>query len=262
MALNKVRKSCVSGTFYPEDSTNLQVQLQSYLHGSSSCSSRPKALIVPHAGYIYSGDVAGSAYKTIKPYFSDIKKVFLLGPAHRVAVMGVALSTANYFETPLGQVPLDVVATKNISQLTFSSYNDEAHREEHSIEVHLPFLQVLLSDFSLLPLVVGLCRTDNLVELMQKYINDPEVLIVVSSDLSHFHSYSEAQKIDEDTALHIESLQSVLQGDQACGCVIVNALIDLARDNELKVVRLDVKNSGDTAGDKSRVVGYGSWAFV
>jgi AmmeMemoRadiSam system protein B len=259
---NQVRSQAVAGSFYPDNPKQLSQQIEAYLEGPSPLNQRPRCLIIPHAGYIYSGGVAATAYRSLKDYRSQIKKVLLMGPAHRLPVQGVAMSDAVYFESPLGRVELDGAAMYGCSVDPLFHINNEAHREEHCLEVHLPFLQTLFDDFLLFPLAVGRCPTKNLVEMIDNYMRDPEALLIVSSDLSHFHTYEEARAIDAVTASRIEGLEEGLNSEQACGSSCVNALILWARENNLLVKRLDLKNSGDSAGDKSRVVGYGSWAFV
>jgi len=188
--------------------------------------------------------------------------VVLLGPSHRVPFVGLATSSAETFRTPLGDIPLDRVSLDAISELAQVHCLDEAHRLEHSLEVQLPFLQEVLDDFQLIPLVVGDAQPAQVAEVLEQLWGGPETLIVISSDLSHFHDYASAQQLDRSTSDAIESLQAEdLHSENACGCVPVSGLLYLARERGLRATTVDVRNSGDTAGTKDRVVGYGGFVF-
>jgi AmmeMemoRadiSam system protein B len=222
----------------------------------------PKALIAPHAGYIYSGPVAASAYALLAPCAEIIRRVVLLGPCHRVAVRGIAVSTADSFATPLGTVRLDMDAISAALRLPQVVRHDAAHAEEHSLEVQLPFLQQVLGDFSLVPLAVGYATPDEVAEVLELLWGGPETLIVISSDLSHYHGYADAQRRDRQTTDDIAHLRLLADHDQACGATPINGLIEVAQRRGLQPHLLDLRNSGDTAGDRARVVGYASFAFT
>jgi hypothetical protein len=222
----------------------------------------PKAIIVPHAGYIYSGPIAASAYALLAPLRERIKRVVLLGPCHRVPLRGLAATSADFFETPLGSIAIDHKALDQILSLPQVQLFDSTHAQEHSIEVQLPFLQEVLADFTLVPLVVGDAEAEDVDEVLELLWGGDETLIVISSDLSHYHDYNSARILDSRTSQAIEQLDgtSIQYGD-ACGRNPVIGLLLAARKRHLKVTTLDLRNSGDTAGDRSRVVGYGAWAF-
>jgi len=222
----------------------------------------PKAIIAPHAGYIYSGPVAASAYARLIPLHDVIKRVVLLGPVHRVAVHGLALPGVTAFATPLGEIPIDLDAAAAIENMPQVVESPAAHAPEHSLEVQLPFLQAVLDDFKLLPLAVGNASPTEVAEVLDAVWGGPETLIVISSDLSHFHPYQAAQVIDAQTAQDILNLQNTLSHEQACGGTPVNGLLLAAKQHHLQPHLLDLRNSGDTAGDKDRVVGYASFAFT
>ncbi len=222
----------------------------------------PKAIIAPHAGYIYSGPIAASAYARIQPARGRITRVVLLGPAHRVGFHGLALSSADCFQTPLGRITVDQEAVKKISGLPQVHVMDTAHMQEHSLEVHLPFLQEALGEFSLVPLVVGDAEPNEVAEVLETLWGGPETLIVISSDLSHYHDYKTAQRLDRATSQAIEQLRlEDIQYDHACGRNPVSGLLQVARQRGLKAKTIDLRNSGDTAGSHDRVVGYGAYVF-
>jgi AmmeMemoRadiSam system protein B len=258
------RPPAVAGLFYPAEREQLHTDVQTYLHASDSAGSEPvpKAIIAPHAGYIYSGPVAASAYARLRPAREKIHRVVLLGPSHRVPFRGLAASSADTFSTPLGQIALDRDAIQQLLALPQVHELDEAHAEEHSLEVHLPFLQETLDSFTLVPLVVGDARPAEVAEVLEQLWDDNETLIVVSSDLSHYHDYATAQQMDRITSAAIESLQiDNIHGENACGCVPVSGLLYLARQHGLHGHTIDLRNSGDTAGPRDRVVGYGAYVF-
>ena len=260
--MTNFRPAAVAGMFYPANAMQLRQAINQYLSQAAVDLTIPKAIIVPHAGYIYSGPIAASAYVNLRSLQQQIKKVVLLGPAHRVAFQGLAAPSADYFVTPLGDVKIDQTALQQILTLPQVNTLDEAHELEHSLEVQLPFLQVLLDDFVLIPLVVGDASRQEVAEVLQMLWGDDETLIVISSDLSHYKSYDSARKIDLETSAAIEQLQPEKIGyDMACGRNPVNGLLEIARQKKLHVTTLDYRNSGDTAGNKDRVVGYGAYAF-
>ncbi len=259
-----VRPPAVANAFYPGNSSILRAQIQEFLElVPLSSDGVPKAIIAPHAGYVYSGPVAGFAYKPILSAREQITRVVLLGPAHRVYVSGLAASSASYFATPLGNIPIDQQSIENIlQQFDYVQTMDNAHAAEHSLEVHLPFLQEVLAEFTLIPLVVGDATGSQVGAVLDALWGDKETLIVISSDLSHFHDYATANRLDLQTAEIIEQFDGDrLDYDSACGRNPIKGLLSIAPKHKLEIQRADLRNSGDTAGSKDRVVGYGSWLF-
>lgn len=257
-----VRAPAVAGTFYPEDPQQLQQQVQNHLAQGVPTTHRPKALIAPHAGYIYSGPIAGSAYRTLAPIAEQIEKVILLGPAHRVAFQGVAAPHSTHFRTPLGEVPIDQPLLQQVLSLPAIIQHDEPHRMEHSLEVQLPFLQQLLPHFTLLPLVVGQSTPETIATLLDHCWGGRETLIVISSDLSHYLPYEQAQQLDQQSSTAITTFHGeALVPESACGRLPIQGLLQLTRRKRLTATTLDLRNSGDTAGDHARVVGYGAYLF-
>ncbi|MCB1124092.1 MAG: AmmeMemoRadiSam system protein B [Verrucomicrobiae bacterium] len=257
-----LRKPAVAGTFYPGSREGLSALVHEYLEHAQPSSVVPKALIAPHAGYIYSGPVAGSAFATIDKMADRVNRVILLGPSHRVSFQGLAMSTADRFSTPLGEVPLDTEARDLVLRFPQVVELDKAHTFEHSLEVELPFLQTVLRSFLLLPLVVGDATYEEVSEVLDAVWGGEETLIVISSDLSHFLSYESACELDEKTRLAIEALQPEdLSFNQACGRIPIGGLLLSARKRGLQVTTLDMRNSGDTAGPRDEVVGYGAYAI-
>ena len=256
------RPPAVAGAFYPGHPATLAATVDQLLAESSApAASQPKALIVPHAGYIYSGSTAALAYAALEPWRRTIHRVVLLGPTHRVAVNGLALPETEAFATPLGTVRLDLQAIAVLADLPQIVFSDRVHAEEHSLEVHLPFLQRVLDDFRLIPLAVGHAAPEAVAEVLDLLWGGPETLIVISSDLSHFLPYAAANLTDRDTCQHILQLDTHIRPEQACGAYPVNGLLLAARQRGLVPQLLHRCNSGDTAGDKQRVVGYAAFAF-
>ncbi|MFY9327280.1 MAG: AmmeMemoRadiSam system protein B [Georgfuchsia sp.] len=256
-----LRPPAVAGLFYPGQRKELGVDVSTLIDEAYAECIIPKALIVPHAGYIYSGPVAASAYATLQPQHADIRRVVLLGPVHRVPVVGLAATSAAAFETPLGKVNVDRAAIEQALRLPQVTINDQAHAQEHSLEVHLPFLQTVLDDFSIVPFAVGDATAKEVAEVLELLWGGDETLILISSDLSHYHPYAAARQLDQATADSILRLDLLTSHEQACGATPINGLLATAPRHRLKPQLLDLRNSGDTAGDKSRVVGYGSFAF-
>jgi hypothetical protein len=260
-----IRPPAVAGMFYPGDPASLRDELLTCLAVPPAPTFPDagllKSLIVPHAGYIYSGGTAGHAYALLAPLAGRIRRVVLLGPCHRVSVRGLAAPTAKAFATPLGSIPLDRAALDALADLPQVVASDAAHAQEHSLEVQLPFLQTVLGAFELVPLAVGDASAGEIAEVLDRLWGGPETLIVISSDLSHFHGYREAQSIDNATVSHILALDQLTSFDQACGALPINGLIKVARLRGLRIERVAQCNSGDTAGDKGRVVGYASFAL-
>lgn len=256
------RRPAVAGSFYPGDPRELKRMVDGYLAEVSAEDAPPKALIAPHAGYVYSGPIAASAYATLAPVRSAITRVVLLGPAHRVPFHGLAASSAERFDTPLGPVDLDRAAIDLALTLPQVRVMDEAHTQEHSLEVQLPFLQEVLDRFKLAPFVVGDASPAEVAEVLELLWGGPETLIVISSDLSHYYDYRTAKQLDAATSAAIEALRPEDIGyEQACGRTPVNGLLELARRRGLRARTLDLRNSGDTAGPRDQVVGYGAYTF-
>ena len=259
-----VRPAAVAGAFYPANPSELSRELDDMLGQSAGrglAPGFPKALIVPHAGYVYSGNVAAEAYDRLRPARGIVRRVVLLGPCHRVPVQGLALPDARAFATPLGEVPLDQAAMASLAGLSQVVVSSAVHAAEHSLEVQLPFLQRVLGEFSLVPLAVGAATPAQVCEVIEKLWGGEETLIVISSDLSHFHAYDEACAIDRGTVNSILEYSGDISHEQACGATPVAGMLLAARQHKLNVELLDLRNSGDTAGGRARVVGYASFAF-
>jgi MEMO1 family protein len=262
----RVRPPAVAGFFYPEDPAELAAAVDACLAQAPpprAGEAPPKALVVPHAGYVYSGPVAASAYARIAPHAGAIRRVVLLGPAHRVWIRGLAAPRADGFATPLGVVPVDCRAVDAVAALPQLEVSDAPHAGEHSLEVQLPFLQRVLGPFTLVPLAVGDAEAEEVAEVLERLWGGPETLVLVSSDLSHYHDYATARRLDRAACAAIEALDgSGLGPDSACGCVPLSGLLRVARARGLRAQTLDLRSSGDTAGGRDRVVGYGAWSFA
>ena len=259
-----VRPAAVAGMFYPEAPAALAAEVRAYVSGVpplAEGAARPKALIVPHAGYVYSGAIAASAYARLCTEGDAIRRVVMFGPTHRVPVRGLALPSARAFATPLGPVDVDRDAAASALVLAQVCESDSAHLLEHSLEVQLPFLQTVLGEFSIVPFAVGDATPAEVAEVIDLLWGGPETLILISSDMSHYHRYTEACEIDRATANAVLALSSTLDNEQACGATPINGLLMAARRRGLRPELLDLRNSGDIAGDKSRVVGYASFVF-
>lgn len=276
----RMREPAVAGLFYPRQPPELQASVQRYLREARGAASSPgiKALVGPHAGFQYSGPIAGSAYAPLKAHAQAISRVVLFSPAHRVYVKGIAASSAHGFRTPLGPVPVDTEAVAEVLRLPGVKVHDEAHAPEHGIETHLPFLQEVLNHrhgsdtpetqprWTLVPLLVGDAEPAEVVPVLEKLWGGPETLVVISSDLSHFLDYASATDQDRRTADAIGALDAAalesIGDNSACGRVPLGALLQIAKSKQLKAATLDVRNSGDTAGSRDQVVGYGAFVFT
>ncbi|MSQ89448.1 MAG: AmmeMemoRadiSam system protein B [Betaproteobacteria bacterium] len=259
-----IRPAAVAGAFYPGNAAQLGAEIAELLDGVENLEPKfgfPKVLIVPHAGYIYSGAVAAHAYDELAAARGTVKRVVLLGPTHYVAGRGLALPECEAFETPLGRIALDAAGIAALADLKQVVRSAPAHVKEHSLEVQLPFLQTMLGDFSLIPLAVGTALTEEVVEVLERLWGGPETLIVISTDLSHYHSYAEARRIDAATLERIVTFSADLNYQEACGATGLNGLLAVARNKGLSIRQLAACNSGDTAGAKARVVGYGAFAL-
>lgn len=264
--MNQIRHPAVAGMFYPADEVTLKKDIHRYLDENDNTlhtlKSIPKAIVVPHAGYVYSGPIAATAYNYLIPLKHQINRVVLLGPSHQVAFKGLAVPESDTFNTPLGNIPIDQEAIQLLVDLPQVVLSDRAHRDEHSLEVQLPFLQEILDDFTLIPLVVGDAERHDVAEVINTLWGDEHTLIVISTDLSHYHEYYEAKKLDRSTSDAILYLKPDLIGyEDACGRNGLKGLITVAEQKALNVDVLDLRNSGDTAGSKDRVVGYGAYVF-
>ncbi|MGR9013137.1 MAG: AmmeMemoRadiSam system protein B [Gammaproteobacteria bacterium] len=256
------RQPAVAGSFYPSNPEQLHLMVDQYLLDAATDKKAPKAIIAPHAGYIYSGPVAASAYARLIKVSDRITRVVLIGPSHRVAFRGLAVSRAETFTTPLGNIPVDQAAIQAILQLPFVEYIEQAHTFEHSLEVQLPFLQEVLDNFDIVPIVAGDASPEQVSQVLETLWGGDETLIVISSDLSHYHEYATAQQMDKATSRIIEKLEyEHLASESACGKVPVSGLLKLARKKALEIKTIDLRNSGDTAGDKASVVGYGAYVI-
>ena len=259
---SSIRPPAVAGLFYPDDAQELRDAVSAYLaqHKTQAAAAPPKALIVPHAGYIYSGGIAAAAYATVAKLRDTIRRVVLIGPSHRVYLRGMAAPAASWFATPLGKIEIDRTLKSTLLQRDDVVEADAPHAQEHCLEVQLPFLQMLFDDFTLLPLVLGSVAPEHVAAALAEVWGDPATLVLVSSDLSHYHPYEQARQIDAATCTSILRREPTLVGEQACGSVGINGLLHLAGQRNLAVSQIARCNSGDTAGDRSRVVGYGAFA--
>jgi hypothetical protein len=263
-AAGNVRPAAVAGAFYPGNARQLEAELAELFDGVENLEPKlafPKALIVPHAGYMYSGQVAARAFDELAPARGLIRRVVLLGPAHYVAGRGLALPQAEAFETPLGRIALDAEGVRALADLPQVVPSAPAHAQEHSLEVQLPFLQRLLGSFTLVPLAVGAATHQEVAQVLERLWGGPETLIVLSTDMSHYHEYREAKRIDGATLLRIAAFATDLSHDEACGATPLNGFLGLAKARGLRIQLLSACNSGDTAGGKGRVVGYSSFAL-
>ncbi len=261
--MSSVLLPSVAGMFYPEHPGELRRQVDNFLaRAESDDAPPPKALIVPHAGYVYSGPVAASAYRRLLPAADSIQRVVILAPAHQVPFHGLATTSADYLRTPLGDIPVDRKAVSKALTLPQLQEYDQAFEGEHSLEVQLPFLQRTLNDFHIVPFIVGQANAQDASKVLDLLWGGSETLIVISSDLSHFLDYHSAREKDLRTTEAIEALSPNAIGfDDACGRVPVSGLLLSAREHGLQARTVDLRNSGDTAGDKNRVVGYGAYVF-
>jgi hypothetical protein len=256
------RAAAVAGYFYDANAGRLQHHVNQLLDAESAISGAfPEALIVPHAGYIYSGSTAAYAFRCLLNDPDQVNRVLLIGPAHRAYISGMAIPSVDYFATPLGEVALDRIGLEQISRLPGVQISDEAHREEHCLEVQLPFLQTVLDEFMLVPVVVGGADAEAVAAVIDMLAADPHTLVVISSDLSHFLSYRDARRIDASTCEHILQKSTTLKGDEACGARAINGLMAARKSQALDVSLLHACNSGDTAGNPDRVVGYAAFAL-
>jgi AmmeMemoRadiSam system protein B len=260
--MTKIKTPAVAGLFYPDSADVLQHDVDGYLQAAvAEAGARPYAVIAPHAGYPYSGPVAGHAYATLLPWAEQIRRVVVLAPSHRVPFRGIATSSADSFRTPLGDIQVDRAAVASLNGMPGVVEFDPAFAQEHALEVQLPFLQRTLPAFSLVPLIVGDADSEDVARVIDRLVDD-QTLVVVSSDLSHYHDYATCQARDRATTQHIEALSDrQIDHYDACGAFPIRGLLKTAQLHGWQARTLDLRNSGDTAGDRSRVVGYGAYAF-
>jgi len=260
-----IRQPAVANMFYPGDAVELGDMIEGFLSKiTPTLPIPPKAIIAPHAGYIYSGPVAASVYAELIKSAHTIKRVAIIGPSHRVAFYGLAVPDADFFNTPLGNIPLDRETIQNLISQNIVTLFNQAHALEHSLEVHLPFLQKIYdNNISIVPIVVGDATTQEVSQCIEAIWGDAETLIVISSDLSHYHPYNEAKQLDKNTCTSIEEYSiDAIHSENACGYIPIRGLLHYAKKLNLKAKTLDCRNSGDTAGSKDQVVGYGAYAFI
>ncbi len=267
------RLPAVAGLFYPSDPGELQGMVRSMLEeagsrkkedlaGASGNGRVLRAIIAPHAGYVYSGPVAASAYVYVGAAAGNVGKVAILGPSHRVPVRGLALSSAAEYEMPGFSLPADSEAAESLRRADLAEFVDEAHAAEHSIEVHLPFIKAVLGEVEVAAIAVGEASPDRVGAAVELLMEDPKRLVVISSDLSHYLDYDSAVAVDSVTAQAILNLRYEDIGyEQACGRNCIRGLLWAARRQGMHPQLLDLRNSGDTAGPRDSVVGYPAFAF-
>ena len=260
--IRTIRPAAVAGAFYPAEPEKLRTMVRKFLAESSVDGPVPKAVVAPHAGYVYSGPIAATGYRLVERGRDRIRRVVLLGPSHRVPFYGLAASSADAFSTPLGDVPLDEETRATLESLPQVQMSDVAHQYEHSLEVHLPFLQMVLDSFTLVPLVTGQATPSEVADVLEALWGGDETLVVVSSDLSHYQDYWTARAVDAETSQMVEQRNwRGLTGERACGYVAMRGLLKLAEQRGHRIQTLDLRSSGDTAGDKQQVVGYGTYVI-
>lgn len=261
--MSKIRQPAVAGLFYPADKQSLKKDVDEFLEQANyGRDIIPKAIVVPHAGYMYSGPIAASAFKLLVPFKDKIKRVVLLGPSHRAAFTGLAVPASDFFNTPLGNIQIDKNAIQLLADIPQVIVSDQAHSEEHSLEVQLPFLQEILNEFTLVPIVVGDAKRSEVAEVINRLWGEQDTIVVISTDLSHYHNYNEAKQLDRATSEAIVNLTpDLISYDDACGRNGLKGMITVAEEKHLSIDILDLRNSGDTAGDKNRVVGYGAYVI-
>ncbi len=263
--MKSLRPPAVAGSFYPRDAAVLAQDVGRYLSAARRQTPNlqcPKAILVPHAGYLYSASTAALAYARLVPWADLLRRVVLVGPAHRVAFKGIALPGVELFATPLGSVPVDAAAVDTLLGLASVISHPAAHAQEHALEVQLPFLQTVLPEFSVVPLLVGDASTQAVSDALSAVWGGPETLIVISSDLSHYHCDAQARSLDRSTLQAIVTLRPQITHAQACGATPMNGFLVTAAQQQLQAEILGLSNSGDAAGDRTRVVGYAAVAFL
>ena len=261
--MNRVRPTAVDGLFYPHNPEACRREVKTFIANAPAIDVRPKALIAPHAGYRYSGPIAGTAYRTLQAYSTSWDRVVLISPSHTMGFYGVAAPTWEAFGTTSGPISVDQNAIEQLTSLHLVHQDDAPHDQEHGLEVHLPFVQHLFTSISIIPLVTGEVSPSKLAGMLAKLLETPRTLPIISSDLSHYYPYSEAQTLDSETATYIEQgLGERLREEHACGRLALQGLLELAGTEKWHAETLDLRNSGDTAGSRDQVVGYGAFAFA
>lgn len=264
--MRAVRPAAVAGLFYPGRRSELDSMIAGLLDDARArmvdVELTPKGLVLPHAGYIYSGSTAALGYALLERMRAQVTRVVLLGPCHRVYTEGLALPGVAAFETPLGVVPVEPPPEPLYRSIPQVRSNPVVHAEEHSLEVHVPFLQSVLDDFTLVPLAVGAACASDVSEAIDALWGGPETVVIASSDLSHYLPYERANLVDTRTVHQMLRLDATLTHEQACGADPVNGLLLSARQRGLTPHLLGRCTSGDTAGDKERVVGYAALALA
>jgi AmmeMemoRadiSam system protein B/AmmeMemoRadiSam system protein A len=258
-----IRQPQVAGAFYPAGHNECAELVMRCLGAARpSPPGEPKVIVAPHAGYVFSGEIAGTAFAPLAARRARIKRVVIIGPAHRVGFKGLATTSVDAWATPLGTVPVDWAAMHGLLTLPNFRPLDAAFAQEHSLEVHVPFLQRVLDDFAIVPILVGEASHAEVARALELVWGGPETLISISSDLSHFHDYDTARGLDAATSRRIELLKpEEIDGQGACGHRALGGVLERARALDLRVTALDVRNSGDTRGAKDRVVGYGAYVM-
>lgn len=255
----KYRNPAVAGTFYPSEPQQIDAAMTEMFADLQYPNQLPKALIVPHAGWYYSGRIAAHAYRYLNQHADEIKRIVLLGPSHRCYLQGCAVPSHDYFVTPLGEIPIDTKNCARLRQLGLAQLYDQAHLQEHALEVQLPFLQHCLNAFELLPITVGDCTPDSVAKVLALFADLPGTLIVISTDMSHFHSYTEATNLDAQTIERIEHCDDTLKPEDACGCFAVNGMLHFSKLRGWQPKLQYKANSGDINHSKKEVVGYASF---
>lgn len=255
------RKPTVAGLFYPSETDNLSKLITDLLNQKPPVSFT-KMLIVPHAAYQYIGEILAQSYLHLFSRSQQIKTVVLLTPSHHIKFNGIAITSKDCYLTPFGEVIIDSDAMMTLLNFPQVVMFDDAHIKEHSIEIHLPFLQTILPSFSLVPLIIGETNSYNILEILEKLWEQEETLIIASMNLSHYQTYNIAQELDQRTSQAIESLHwQSLQTNQICNIHLISSLLQLAHQKSLTPKTIKVCNSGDLTGIKNRVVGYGAFIF-
>lgn len=261
--IRRIRPPAVADMFYPANPRKLAGMVKSLLEAATPSNIKPVALISPHAGYIYSGPITASAFAPFYKKKYGYKRIFLMGPSHRVSFKGFALPDSEIFETPLGRIPLDMESIRHLQKYPRVQVLPDAHRDEHSLEVQLPFIQTVFTGIQLIPVLTGACTPEETARLIGPFLDDPESLVIVSSDLSHYYDYATANQVDRQTAGKIKNMEwEGLLMEQACGSHGIAGLLLAARERNLHPVIADLRNSGDTSGHRNQVVGYGAFFFT
>ncbi len=255
-----VKEASVAGLFYPSDPIELSASIENFYSRSRSIKTkRPLAIIAPHAGHLYSGELATQALSLLKDYTEEVCKIAVIAPAHTLPLTGVAITSAESFRTPLGLIPIDHEENLSLQERQLVTLNDRAFANEHGIKVFLPIIQKIVPNFTLLPLVMGNCTASAAEEIIDKLIAD-NFFVIISTDLSHSLPYLEAKRVDQKTAeLIMKKRWSELNPQHACGHYALQGILKWCKNQNRTINQIDVINSGDTAGDKSKVVGYGAW---